>query len=410
MCVDDVCVVADAPDGGGSGIDASIDGGGGGDRCGTVSVVRDDFEDGVRDRIWDQFADSGTTLDETGGELRIDLAGGTGDPYAGYYTTATYDLRGGVFEAEVPEVGGDATILEIRDWTGPRVQLVADAGVIEAAVLYTADPGIRHSEPYSASAHRYWRISGDVDGTVHWEVSADRTVWTELWSEIPGIDVANVHAFTAAGGQLATASTARFARVNPDAPAAGYCPAASLTDAFADTDLEPEWYWWADNAGCTVSESGGALEMTFLGGADCFSGVQSQHAFDLTESSFTIDAGGTPGVSNFVSYYQVLMIGGDNSDRLEIGHEGNQIYFQMVAGNTDLVNDGALYDATDDRWWRIRGSGGRVYLDTSPDGATWNNRVDELAPFDVSAVTLVVGAGNYNPLTLPAVVTWDSLN
>jgi hypothetical protein len=403
MCVDGVCAMGSSSDGG---IDATP-GPDSGPRCGTISLLDDDFGDGVISADWDPFEDTGATVTESGGALRIALAAGSATPYAGIGSDAYYDMRDGAFDVSVAQRGGQTTILEIRDWEGQKAQMVAEGGDLLVAMFDTPSDGIRYTTPYDPVAHRYWRVSADAD-TMSFEVSANRTSWTLLHAESVALDLAHVEGLLSAGGELAATTTAIFEDVNPTAAPAGFCPAADLADDFAGAPLDPIWQHWNDS-GCTVTETGGALQMTFADTGNCVTGVQSYHQFDLRESSFVVDAAGVAGAPNFVAYMQVLVHGAVD-DRLEIARDGSTLRFtQLVNGVIDATDSGT-YSATGDRWWRIGGHAGRVHLDTSPDGAAWTTRLDAAAGFDVSRVLLLMAAENYGVIGGPVTVTWADLN
>jgi hypothetical protein len=399
MCVDGYCV-ASIP------FDASVvDAGPIAGACGSISNLRDDFSNDAIDPLWSPFSDSGATVTESGGQTRVALTAGTGSPYAGITSAALYDLRDGAIDVSVAQLGGGVTILEVRDFDGQRAQLVADATSITAAVYDTPDKGERNTIPYVAAEHRYWRIRADADGTMYWELSGNRTTWTELHREDTVLDVANVFGIVSAGEQLAVASTALFDDVNPD-PAAGLCAAASFTEDFAASPLDPTWEHW-EETGCTVTEAAGDLRMDFAGTTNCFTGVATRHLYDLRDSEFVVDTA-TPTATNFISYMQVLPLG-DADTHLEIGHDGG-MYFEQSVANVNTDETTAAFDAADQRYWRIRGYGGRVSIDTSPDGSTWDNHIDAPAGFDLSAVQLVLGAGNYGAVGSAVAVTWAGVN
>jgi hypothetical protein len=47
----------------------------------------------------------------------------------------------------------------------------------------------------------------------------------------------------------------------------------------------------------------------------------------------------------------------------------------------------------------MRADATNIYMDTSPDGATWTNRATATAQIDPRAVMLVVGGGEYAATT-----------
>ena len=402
MCVDGFCVTS-APIDASTPVDARESEAG----CGSLSNLRDDFGNGAIDPLWDPFSDPGATVSESGGQTRVALDTGTGDPYAGITSAALYDLHDGGIDVGVAQTGGVNTILEVRDFDGGRTQIVVEGGDLIVAVFDIPGAGQRASTPYLPADHRYWRIRGDAAGMVFWEASGNRTDWTELHHENLGLDLDNVYGIVSAGGQEATAQTALFDDVNPAEPAVGFCAGTDLVEDFAAAPLDPTWESWAES-GCSLAETGGALRMDFAGAANCFSGIATRHLHDLTESEFVVDTA-TPSATNFISYMQVLVLG-DDTTHLEIGHDGSTMYFEQSVNDINTDEADAPFDATNDRYWRIKGHAGRILIETSPDRSDWTTRLDAAAAFDYSAVHLILGAGNYGPVGSAVTVTWAGIN
>lgn len=397
MCVDGFCV-SDAPDAGNA-PDAAVepDADPANLRCGTIALLRDDFADTVRAPQWDFFEDTGATIAETGGHLAVQFTAGTGSPYAGYTSSYRYDLTGSAFVAEVSQIaGGDTnTILEVRNYTGARAQVVGEAGELVAGVYGVATSGTLNAIPYDATAQRFWRIRESM-GVMYWEYSADGTAWEELHSQSSPFPIEHVRGIVSAGEQIATPTEARFEAVNPDEAPAGYCPASTLVDDFAATPLEPLWDFWMD-ANCTLTETGGVVQMTFATGVgSTWCGIASRHILELTDAGIYVDAMGVGDATRFVNYFQVITPY-DFESRAEINREGGSIGFVQRIDGIDVNRLDETYNATNDRYWKIARSGTTILFQTSPDATTWTTRFSPAALFDLTQVAIVIGNGHYDP-------------
>jgi hypothetical protein len=406
-CSAGFCTVAAAEiDGGGS----EIDGGEAAARCGTISLLQDDFASGFGDRWFPWDDPPGATMSSSAGAAVVTFAAGSEDRWAGIDSSALFELRGGELDVEVAQVGGINTVVEIRGANDEKAQMVIDAGLLTAAVYDTPGQGARNAIPYVPADHRYWRLRGDED-TLYWEYSADRVEWTVLHSEAFPFAPEHVKAVLAAGGQIATASAARFADVNGATTAdLGYCPAAELVEDFASGALEPVWDHWND-AGCTIAPSAGALTMDFdPGTGDSWCGISSRHLFDITASTYVVDAAGAPGASQFVTNMAVVDPG-DNETFAEIQRDDDMLYVRQSVNGTTFDAVSFTYQAGSHRFWRLRGAGGRIYFESSGDGNAWLPLSDAPSRLDLSRVRLVVGAGHYGAGPgSPQTVTINAVN
>ena len=115
-------------------------------------------------------------------------------------------------------------------------------------------------------------------------------------------------------------------------------------------------------------------------------GAISSNFYNLTGSSITTELVQTVNGANSVDFFVSL-----NSTWIADGFLG----FSFISGtllcrwvHSGTTSDVTLtYDAYQHRWLRIRESGGTIFWDTSPDGATWTNRRSTAAPFAVTSVT-----------------------
>lgn len=385
--------------------------------CGALEILNDDFADGVVGGWpWDPWHDPGVSLAESGGDLVISVSANAGDNWGGYGSMALYDLTESQLQAEVDQVGGQDTLIEVRGYNNEKAQLVAEGNQLIAAVFNVAGAGQRAQVALDLPNQKYWRIREHA-GRMYWEYSADRQSWTHLWDEPDPFPITDVYGYATAGTGLPSASAAHFGDVGGQGTTVGYCEAASLHDSFTSNVFDPVWGWW-DDAGCSITETGGELVMTYDGAeVNCFTGISTHHRYDLNASAFVIDASTIPAVPHFITYVSAE----DPSDptqaaHLEIGLDWGdgagpvQLYLEEQRANGSLVNSGdLLYDAGEMRYWRLRGAGGHYFIDTSPDNATWTTRLDAVAQIDLSAAQLDIGAGNYD-LTTPTTVHFGAVN
>jgi hypothetical protein len=52
---------------------------------------------------------------------------------------------------------------------------------------------------------------------------------------------------------------------------------------------------------------------------------------------------------------------------------------------------GVPYSPTNDRWWKLRESAGRIYLDTSPNGVQWTPKLDIGVPITLDNNKVMFG-------------------
>ena len=57
-----------------------------------------------------------------------------------------------------------------------------------------------------------------------------------------------------------------------------------------------------------------------------------------------------------------------------------------------MLRTTSAYNATNDKFFRIKSSGGNILFDTSPDGANWTNRYTGAAAFAITAMYIFIGS------------------
>jgi hypothetical protein len=380
--------------------------------CGNLSLLQDSFDVAGVGSNWYDFADTGSSIAESGGQLVINVNANV-NAYAGYIGRYLYDLHGAWYEGEVSAVfpSGSNTILEVRNYLGNVIQIVHQNGMIAAATYNAPDAQTYAERPWDP-AERFWRI-GEEDGDLVWQVSTDGDTWTDLHRRAPPFEIDHVRGAIAGGGTGPDAAVARFDGVNPDTPTSPYCTAAQLTDDFAAPPLEPVWDFY-DDTGCTISEAAGNLVYDYsVGTGSAFCGISSYGLFDLSQSDgVVIDSAGLPTMANFISYLQMTSPSRGNQARIETTLDGSTIEYRLWVDDTITDSRQLLIDRVMHRYWRTRAEGQTAIFETSPDRApgSWTERWRVSTPFPLSPVEVSFGAGHYDDVTLPLSVTLPGIN
>jgi len=122
--------------------------------------------------------------------------------YGGYQSAVTQDLTNSSAHVEVVQtlLSGATNFMAIQDSTH-QVFFNAAGGVL-TCTAYVVNNGVfsgfSQSVPYDPEAHRWWRLR-EVNGVLHWEVSADGQEWNALLSKPTPINLTNVTLHLQAG-------------------------------------------------------------------------------------------------------------------------------------------------------------------------------------------------------------------
>ena len=391
-CVAGVCGGGASGDGGptndGNGtIDAPPDGSMMAGACGKLAMLHDDFTSVTP--FWIPWTDGGPSTVVTGGHLAVTIPSGSADLWAGYDSYFRYDMTETEMDVTVSQLGGVDTVVEIRDPTSARAQLTFEAGKLYAVL--PSGGGTKASAPYSSTNMRHLRFR-ETAGTLYWEYSPDGTTWTELYHQADPIQMDNVMAVLAAGGELASASEAHFDEINTALPAMSACAATTLVDDFGGA-FAPHFFSWNDT-GATASVSGGDAIVSTNGVTNVWGGFQSAHAFNLVSSSVFYDMTRAPQASPFVTFAQVC-VPQDSNTRFEMNVDGSTLEFVQRVASTNVNVQTLPYDPVQHRYWRFRVASNTVYYDTSPDASTWTNRESFPLMLDASQMQILGGAGEY---------------
>ena len=376
--------------------------------CGALSLLHDDFDDGVVAPGWFAWNEPGTSVSEAGGQMTIHVDASTGS-YAGSVSRRAFDLAGSSMAVTVVQAGGEHTILEVRGpaEADPRAQIVAAAsGMLEAVVLNTPAQ-LRTQIPYDPIAQRHWRLREDA-GTLYWETSPDGTAWTSFHDEPVPFATEHVLGSLAAGGNLPTAGDAIFDDVNLPAAAGAYCSTSRLVDAFGDAAIGPVWEPFADPQ-CQILETGGVLELQYpAAGGSAYCRLDSRHLYDLRGSSIAIEAVSMPSATDFESFFQVLSE--DGRDQVFMSISLDVLYMTVKRNGATVAETSTVFDPVAHRFWRIREASGTLHWETAPDGATWTERASTATVIDVSAMIVQIAAGHWSATSAAQTVRFDRFN
>ena len=404
-CVAGYCE-AGAPDGGGpvGGEDAAPVAG----PCGTISLVRDEF-DGEPGGPWSEWAASGTAMSRVDGELVIEFSGDV-ERWAGATSQALFHVEGGEVRARVSEPGGLYTVLELLSPAGPKAQLLVVGGdTLRATVLGAPGGTITRDVAYDREDHAVWRLRAE-DGVLFWETSADGASWDPLYQDDLALIGPEAWVLVAGGGQAGDPAV-RVDSVNAGVtPPAGYCGAAGLVDPFDGAPVEPIWSTWAD-PGCAVDEAGGDLRFALPGDeSSVWCGVDSTHFVDLSASELVIgplsdEGGGAPGV------YTIAHLGFpfDPTVTVEVNRTGSTLNVHVRSGEEETTRT-TEHDPDAHRYWRLRGEDGRLVVEASPDAASWSELATSPDPLDLRAVRPSLSAGHLAGTATPAEIRFGGVN
>jgi len=178
---------------------------------------------------------------------------------------------------------------------------------------------------------------------------------------------------------------------------------ARFADDFGDGVLT-DWRPWT-YPGCSVAETGGALQLDYLAGT-AYCGADTADSFDLRTGAVMVEVVETPALANFEAYL-ILFSGGSQQQILMI-RDGGDLTMQLringsVRGSLTIADPG-------DRFWRVHEEGSTTIWETSVDGASWSNRHTTTVAVDASAMSVELAAGSYGPgINSAARVRFDGL-
>jgi len=164
----------------------------------------------------------------------------------------------------------------------------------------------------------------------------------------------------------------------------------ALRDNFQGTVIDTN-KWTANGTTSYLQQLDGQLIMTPTALTSGYCAVDSG-LYDLTGSYVMVK---NESLVSGSSTEQQLIVEIDEPNKIVIFYSnGGMVCRKTVAGVNDDTYPG--YDASRDIWWRIRESGGTIYMETSPDSVTWTTLRSFVNPFAVTSLLCILQAGNYD--------------
>ncbi|MBW2527629.1 MAG: hypothetical protein JRI23_25835 [Deltaproteobacteria bacterium] len=147
--------------------------------------LQDDFETSFIDYgLWDVWNEPGTEISVTNGRLRLHYVplGVDVTTYGDVYTADVYDLTDCATWIEVPTVlpeatAGSASFL-LTASEGNGADITVEEGDIHFSFTVNDVVVKEQSEPYSPTAHRWWRFR-NAGPLIYLDTSPDGANWTE---------------------------------------------------------------------------------------------------------------------------------------------------------------------------------------------------------------------------------------
>lgn len=139
---------------------------------------------------------------------------------------------------------------------------------------------------------------------------------------------------------------------------------------------------------------------------DHYNGYLSASKWDLTNGNASVEV---PQVASGGTADTQLALCIDSQNFYMIVHEGGQLYFQsVVAGARTSAN--IAYNAAQHRFWRIRHNptGDAILFETSGDGQGWTVQRSLTRQLDITALTIEISAGSYEPVGAPGTAVFDN--
>jgi hypothetical protein len=361
--------------------------------CGTMAIAFNDFETSTIDTgRWSYWNDSPLTVAHEGGQLAFTVPAGAASVSAGYQTRAYHrmqDSRGFVEVLPLEVDSGVSFTFTLQTFGRDRWTTTHEGGALVFRMRDALNDYTLASVPYVAEEHRFWQIR-EQDGTVYWETSADGQAWTAQASA--SVDVSAALVRLRLSVYVSTAQPVDHVLMADNlnggvASDISWCPGEILVDDFDDIQIAPVWDPF-DSGTCAVLEQGGQLVFVYAepGWGQC--GYESLSRYDMTRSALVLEAPrADPGeMTMFVN--------------LDFPHNGDDARFSigggMLAGDKEVENIDSLvfsmpFDPEQHRWLRLRGEGGTVYWETSPDGQDWQvHGLHSQPPYDLTEVEIEI--------------------
>ncbi len=378
--------------------------------CGTVDLMRDDFDDSVADWRWEPFAGAGASVSRAHGVLAISLPGGSGaSAWAGYSAGLSTSLLDRALTVELQQ--GTALLSEaqtslvfMRD-SGNQLYITQAGSSLRAThvvvgVLQTA------SAVYDSAAHRWLRIREQA-GTVEFGTSPDGQTWSVLLEAATPAFASSGQVQLEAGieGGAGAPNTVVFDNLNVGRSASSWCAASSPQDSFDGPGLLPIWEVPA-SSDCSVDLEGGRLQLSVDQPMSC--SVISRSGYLLDELGVEIELAVPVGGS--VDGWAGLGLWSPNGDtyfELSVSADGLAGYYENLTGH------GGAATVSDVRWLRLRKEVDTLRWEVRSSSSGWQELYSLVVPGSVGPfmLKLWVTCGEcLNSQETPAQVSFDNLN
>lgn len=187
--------------------------------------------------------------------------------------------------------------------------------------------------------------------------------------------------------------------------------AATLQDAFNGASVDTGLWTINPGSSSTVGVVGGRLRITPLAAND-YASLVSAAGYILTGSEYAVALPVAANVGNGTTETMVRVYDGGFSNyfRLYVAGSPQNLIFHTHVGGTDNYYTLATYNPAAHLHWRLRESGGTLYVETSPDRATWTTQRSQATPFALTTTYLNLVAGYYGTEPSPGYAEYDNLN
>ncbi|HJQ08665.1 MAG TPA: LamG-like jellyroll fold domain-containing protein [Candidatus Saccharimonadales bacterium] len=182
-------------------------------------------------------------------------------------------------------------------------------------------------------------------------------------------------------------------------------PITDIQDTFTGTAVDTGK--WQFIGATTRTQQNDVLTITPQTTGRGYFGLMSKATYELKTNAVFVEV---PQATNSGTAAETqLILERDANNKIIFGRSNSGVYLRHRVNGVDSSTNIA-YSATTMRWWRIREAGGTVFMETSPDAATWTVRRSFPKAFDLSRLKVVLQAGTYQAVANPGVAKFDNLN
>lgn len=188
------------------------------------------------------------------------------------------------------------------------------------------------------------------------------------------------------------------------------CPAGFPEDDFDDGIRASLWSSSYAFGSSSYEETNGHLNITLPPTGTGYAGYYTNTTFDLRDSEITIEILEIPNQCCDGADMQLSLVNSVNEEWAGISLSAGVLRGFYNIGGTFSAFSPTSYDAQLHRFWRLRESAGTFYVDTSPDGANWQNLGAMDNPIPMDLIYIDINAGCWDPVTDPGVAVFDNFN